>query len=254
MDEGDAVEKTVRVHPDGEPRSIAETALLTQGATTITLDLPADAIPESIHAELRLYPNLGAHVLHAMKAVLQRPYGCGEQTISSAYPSLLYLELLKASKSGNATIAVEAQTYLQLGYDRLADYFDASGGLTYWGGRDHDPDPALTAYAIEFLGEATPYISVDESRISGAINWLVAKEQTYGSWKPIHGATDAGINLYIAEVLAQALSSDVVEKGVSRDIRDRANRAVARASAWAATSAAAVHARMPTRCVCGLPK
>jgi uncharacterized protein YfaS (alpha-2-macroglobulin family) len=69
---------------------------LSQGSTTLALDLPADAIPGSIHAELLLYPNLGAHVLHAMKAVLERPYGCGEQTISSTYPSLLYLGRLCA--------------------------------------------------------------------------------------------------------------------------------------------------------------
>jgi CD109 antigen len=147
--EGDAVERTVMVHPDGEPRTVTAAGLLTRDSRTLTLELPADAIPGSIHAELRLYPNLGAHVLHAMKAVLERPYGCAEQTISSAYPSLLYLELAKAGGAENAAsdpVVVEAQTYLQLGYDRLKDYFDASGGLTYWGGRDHDPDPALTAY------------------------------------------------------------------------------------------------------------
>ena len=243
--EGDAVEKTVRVHPDGEPRAVTTAGLLTQGSTTLALDVPADAIPGSIHAELLLYPNLGAHVLHAMKAVLERPYGCGEQTISSTYPSLLYLELLKASHADSSAadpVTVEAQTYLQLGYDRLADYFDASGGLTYWGGRDHDPDPALTAYGIEFLTESAPYVAVDHNQIVAAINWLLANQQADGSWKPRYGSASADLDLYIAKALGEALASDALTKDIDKALRDRTNHAVAAATGWAAHSAAAVHA------------
>jgi hypothetical protein len=249
--EGDAMERTVMVHPDGEPRAVTAAGLLTRDSRTLTLELPADAIPGSIHAELRLYPNLGAHVLHAMKAVLERPYGCAEQTISSAYPSLLYLELAKAGQgaenaAGNSVatgdpVVVEAQTYLQLGYDRLKDYFDTSGGLTYWGGRDHDPDPALTAYGIEFLSEASAYIPVDRSEINGAIDWLIKNQKADGSWAPRYGNTDAELNLYIAEVLAQTLPSSTSGQASPSELRDRVNRAVAGATAWAASSAAAVH-------------
>ena len=242
--EGDAVERTVRVHPDGEPRAVTAASLLTSRSSTLSLDLPADAIPGSLHAELLLYPNLGAHVLHAMKAVLERPYGCGEQTISSTYPSLLYLELLKAgrregtaldSSSGDA-----ARTYLQLGYDRLLGYFDSSGGLTYWGGNDHAPDPALTAYGIEFLSEAGRYVAVDRSYITRAVDWLLAQQQAEGGWKPHYGDSNAELNLYIAEVLEQSLSDDALAGEPAH--RERMTRAVARATAWAGTSVAAVHA------------
>jgi len=126
--DGDAVEKTVRVHPDGEPRAVTASRLLRGSSTAMDLDLPAGAMAGSLHAELLLYPNLGAQILHSMKAVLERPYGCGEQTISSTYPSLLYLELLKASK-GASPMEDQARTYLQLGYDRLLGYFDPGGGL-----------------------------------------------------------------------------------------------------------------------------
>jgi hypothetical protein len=242
--EGDSVERTVRVHPDGEPRAVTAAGLLTSHSSTLSLDLPADAIPGSMHAELLLYPNLGAHVLHAMKAVLERPYGCGEQTISSTYPSLLYLELLKAGRAAgdtaNSTLADEAQSYLQLGYDRLRDYFDTSGGLTYWGGNDRAPDPALTAYGIEFLSEAAPYVAVDRNYITRAIDWLLAQQQTEGGWKPHYGDSNAELNLYIAEVLEQSLSDGALAGAPAH--RERMTRAVARATAWAATSVAAVHA------------
>ena len=238
--EGDAVEKTVRVHPDGEPRSVNESRLLRAGTMTLSLDLPDDAIPGSVHAELLLYPNLRAHLMHSMKAVLERPYGCGEQTISSTYPSLLFVELLKAAKR-TSPMEAEAQSYLQQGYDRLLGYFGAGGGITYWGSRSEAPDAALTAYGIEFLTEAQPYVKVDQSRIVSAVNWLVENQQVDGSWKPHYGETSADLNLYVAEVLHRTLVSDALGGNSTKDLRERANKAITRAIAWAASSAAAVH-------------
>jgi hypothetical protein len=242
--DGDAVEKSVRVHPDGEPRSVTASGVLRSGSTTLALDLPADSIPGSIHAELLLYPNLGAHLLHSMKAVLERPYGCGEQTISSTYPSLLYLELLKASHS-TSPLEGEAQNYLQQGYDRLLGYFGLGGGLTYWG-RGEAPDPALTAYGIEFLIDAEPYISVDRSRIMDALGWLISNQGADGSWKPHYGDTTPDLNLYVAEVLKRAVAGDEFAKDAApksdlKVLKDRAGVAVEKAVAWAATSVAAVH-------------
>jgi hypothetical protein len=238
--EGDAVEKTVRVHPDGEPRVATASGLLRSGASTLTFELPVNVIPGSVHADLLLYPNLRAHILQAMKAVLERPYGCGEQTISSTYPNLLFLELLKAAGATSSKEG-EAQNYLQLGYDRLLGYFDPSGGLTYWGEKDHDPDPALTAYGIEFLAEAQPYVKVDQGRIVNAISWLISRQQADGGWKPHYGDSTADLNLYIASVLKRTLSRDDMAKATTQELRDRADKAVAKAAGWATSSVAAVH-------------
>jgi hypothetical protein len=238
--EGDTVEKTVRVHPDGEPRSVTASGLLRSSPTTLAIDLPADVIPGSVHAELRLYPNLGAHILQSMKAVLERPYGCGEQTISSTYPSLLFLELLKAAKT-TSPLEAEAQNYLQQGYDRLLGYFGGGGGLTYWGRGGETPDPALTAYGIELLTDAEPFVKVDRSRIVNAVGWLVANQKTDGSWMPHYGETSAELNLYVAAVLQRSLAGGDLAGNESKDLRERMKNAITRAVGWAATSAAAVH-------------
>jgi CD109 antigen len=60
--DGDAVEKKVRVHPDGEPRMVTASKLVRGGKSIILFDLPPDTIPGSAHAELLLYPNLGTNV------------------------------------------------------------------------------------------------------------------------------------------------------------------------------------------------
>jgi hypothetical protein len=238
---GDAVEKSVKVHPDGEPRSVTTSALLHgDSANTIHFDLPTDTIPGSIHTELLLYPNLGANVAHAMKAVLERPYGCAEQTISSTYASLLYLELATAAKAESSE-KEKAQSFLQLGYERLLGYFNTGGGLTYWGGNDTKGDAALTAYGVEFLTEAEPFVSVDRSRIAGAIQWLLSQQSADGSWRPRYGAVSARETLYIANALQTAIEVKDFSTFTPAGLQARVKQAVAKANAYAATSVLALH-------------
>jgi len=207
---------------------------------TIHIDLPTNAIAGSVHAELLLYPNLGANVAHAMKAVLERPYGCAEQTISAAYASLLYLELATAARSESPE-KDKAQGFLQLGNDRLLGYFNSGGGLTYWGGNDTTGDAALTAYGVEFLTEAEPFVSVDRSRIAGAIQWLLTQQSADGSWRPRHGAISARETLYIANALRTASDAKDFSSFAPADLLARVKQAITRAIAYAATSVLALH-------------
>lgn len=239
--EGDAVEKTVKVHPDGEPRMITASELLRGGAkNTVAFNLPPDAISGSVHAELLLYPNLGANVYHAMKAVLERPYGCAEQTISATYPSLLFLEMETEAKHESAT-KEQAQAYLQMGYDRLLGYFNPAGGLTYWGGNDNTADVALTAYGIEFLAEAEPYVNVDRARIVGAMEWLLAQQDKDGAWKPHYGMYSARETLYIAGALAHVLRATDFASPAASKLQGRVKQAIARAQEYASHSVLALH-------------
>jgi hypothetical protein len=239
--DGDAVEKTVRVHPDGEPRTITASALLHgNGTNTIRFDLPSDTIAGSVHASVLLYPNLGSNVVHAMRAVLERPYGCAEQTISAAYASLLYLELVKAASNDSAE-KDKAQNFLQLGYERLLGYFNPGGGLTYWGGNDTNGDAALTAYGIEFLIEAEPFTSVDRSRVVGAVQWLLSQQSPDGSWKPRYGAASARDTLYIANALQTAIQAKDFAASAPDGLPTRVKQAITKAAAYSSTSVLALH-------------
>jgi len=91
---GDAVEREVQVHPDGQEVSFTTGRLLAGENQTLEIQVPPTAIPGSIDAELRIYPNLIAHVLDAMNGIAKRPAGCAEQITSIAYVSLQALQLL----------------------------------------------------------------------------------------------------------------------------------------------------------------
>lgn len=196
--DGDAVEKPVRVHPDGQQRFITA-ADLVGSSRPLSVVVPKEMIQGSLHSDLVVYPDIAAHVAKAIEGVLRRPYGCAEQTISSTYPSVLLLQLLEGSGRSSPLIR-RARKYVQDGYDKLTGYFASSGGVAYWGDRDIEPDPDLTAYALEFLRDASAYVDVDPKRLQSARDWLINNADD-GSWHDAHGLSYEGSDLFIVAAL-----------------------------------------------------
>jgi hypothetical protein len=209
-DANDAIEKPVTVHPDGEEKSVTASDVLSDTGM-LTLNIPETLVPNSARAELRIYPNLMAHVAESVEAIMSRPYGCGEQTISSTYPSLLLLRNYK--KSGqDSPLRAKAERYLHAGYQRLLNYRDSSGGFTYWG--HGEPDLALTVYALRFLTEARELTNIDDDVINQSRAWVIRQQRADGSWaasdyadKLENKRRSALLTAYIARVLAMTASS-----------------------------------------------
>ena len=210
--DSDAIEKPVTTHPDGEEQTTTASDVIGENAT-LSFKVSPDAIPNSAHAELKIYPNLLGHVAESVEAIMKRPYGCGEQTISSTYPSLLLLRYYKQNPSaaeGSAAAAAlraRAERYLLEGYKRLLNYQDEGGGFTYWG--HGNPDLALTAYALRFLSEASGLIEVDEEVRTRASDWLISQRAADGSWPARYywdqrenSSQTPMLTAYIARILA----------------------------------------------------
>jgi hypothetical protein len=178
-DANDAIEKPVTVHPDGEETVSTASQVFTTSAA-LDVNVPSEALTSSRRAELKIYPNLLAHVTEGIEGILQRPHGCGEQTISSTYPNLIALRYLKGAGK-DTPVAVKAQKYLQEGYERLLNYRSADGGFSYWGGSS-ESDLALTAYALRFLSDARGFITVDNEVIRATREWLITRQLPDGSW------------------------------------------------------------------------
>ncbi len=204
QDASDAIEKPVSVHPDGEEITLTGSHHMNETAT-LDVNFPADAIKGSNRAELKIYPNLMAHVIESIEGIMKRPYGCGEQTISSTYPSLLALKAHKRSGL-KSQIEAKAARYLRAGYERLLNYRVAGGGFSYWG--RGDADLALTGYALRFLTEAREFTSVDENVLAETREWLGKQQRADGSWAAYQysstedAARTAMLTAYISRVLA----------------------------------------------------
>jgi hypothetical protein len=203
--ESDAIEKSVTVRPNGQ-EIVHNEAKIFNGSTFFDLSFPANALARTQKAELKIYPNLFSHVAESVDGLLRRPYGCGEQTISSTYPNLM---ILKFSR-GDTSLRRKAKKYLQTGYERLIGYQVSDGGFTYWGGKDKS-DVALTAYALRFLNDAKTEIDVDEGVIKRAEAWLISQQRVDGSWAR-NNSTDAAsakmLTTYVARSLAMRKDGD----------------------------------------------
>jgi hypothetical protein len=202
----DAIERKVSVHPDGQEIIQTQNQLLGKSAT-LTFTVPPGAIPGSAEARIEIYPNLMAHVIAGIEGMLERPYGCGEQIISSAYPSLLLLRYYKLAGHGDAALEAKARRYLALGYERLLANQADGGGFNYWG--RGEADVALTAYALRFLTDASEFLTVDPEVEQAARKWLEKQQQKDGRWiahrwyqsAPEDGKQSALLTAYLARVL-----------------------------------------------------
>jgi uncharacterized protein YfaS (alpha-2-macroglobulin family) len=215
---GDAVERELAVHPNGQEISFGTSRVLAGGQDSIELQVPQTAIRGSVDAELRIYPNLTAHVLDAMRGIGATPAGCGEQIASTAYVSLMALQLLKKAAQDKldatnprSAIARQARRTLQAAYDQLVDLQNADGGFRYW--HTMASSDALTAYALRFLNAARGFIDVDAGVARRARDYLVAQQTKTGAWTSLRWdlqkqveveEEDPNLTAYIARALAQA--------------------------------------------------
>jgi hypothetical protein len=233
-DASDAISRSVTVRPNGEEKTASVSQIF---ADTANLDLhvPENAIPGSMQTNLKIYPNLTAHVLESIEAILERPYGCGEQTISSTYPSVLLLKFAKASPSDKSPLLPKARRYTRMGYERLLSYRSADGGFSYWG--KGDSDLALTVYAIRFLSDAREFIDVDDSVLQQAAAWVLNQVRPDGHW-PAHdwsgnelSPRSVMLTAYIARMLVAAKLTTEISGG-NAQLAKTASAAVQHALAY----------------------
>ena len=204
--ESDAVEKSLTVKPNG--REIVQTQSKTfNDSANFDINFPANSFANTRKAEIKIYPNLLAHVAESVEGLLERPHGCGEQTTSSTYPNLLILKLEKDfGKNLDAKLKRQAEIYLQDGYKRLLNYQTPSGGFSYWGAKD-TPKVALTAYVLKFLSDAEDFIEVDENVIKRAQKWLLNQQKPDGSWE-----NEPQITSYVVRTISMISGEDAEKK------------------------------------------
>lgn len=84
-----------------------------------------------------------------LKYLLRYPYGCVEQTTSSAFPQLFVNKLIKLDEEQKEKIPDNIAAAIK----RLQQFQTSNGGLAYWPG-GNDPNQWGTNYATHFLLEA----------------------------------------------------------------------------------------------------
>jgi len=123
---------------------------------------------------LSAMPNLGAD--ERLDYLINYPYGCLEQTVSSIFPQL-YIDKLKDLDSKKKQ---EITSNINAGIKRLAG-FSMNKGFSYWQGQSGNADAWASSYAGHFMLEAkNAGYSIPQTLLNTWRNWEI--EQAKGKY------------------------------------------------------------------------
>lgn len=195
----DAVEREVRVAPDGE-----ETIRTWNGTLERTqshrVDFPPEAIAGASDLYLKIYPGAFSQVVEGLDSILRMPFGCFEQTSSATYPNVLALSYLRATGQVKPEIEMKALGYINTGYQRLLSFEVPGGGFSWFG--QPPAHNVLTAYGVLLFADLARVHAVDPAVLARTTAWLGSQQQPDGSFAPTRGGIAEGaINQYQGQTL-----------------------------------------------------
>ena len=187
----DAVQRTVRVLPDGEKSTQSESGMLKDGAQ-LTISYPEDTIANSHDLLVTIFPGILAQAVEGLDGMLQMPSGCFEQTTATNWPNTLVLDYLRSTEQGSPEIELKALDYLHQGYQRLLTFECTGGGFVWFG----DPAPAnviLSAMGVLEFSDMGRVIDIDPAVVTRTVDWLVTAQEPDGHWHTDQGSEFATV-------------------------------------------------------------
>ncbi len=212
----DAVERRVRVEPDGKRFEQILNGRLDESLSQ-NIQFPAEAIEGADDLYVKIYPGAFSQVVEGLDGIFQMPYGCFEQTSSATYPNILVLDYMRRNKQIKPEIEMKALNFINIGYQRLLSYEVKGGGFEWFG--KAPAHNVLTAYGLMEFSDMAKVYDVDPKVIERTRDWLYGRQKGDGSWKPDQGGIAEGaINAfqgatlrttaYIAWALAESGQKD----------------------------------------------
>ncbi|MES2386724.1 MAG: MG2 domain-containing protein [Bacteroidota bacterium] len=167
------VELQVR-NPNPKTTRVAALELEPGTGGTIDAEVFGMAGSNKMLVELSTFPSL--NLGQRLNYLVQYPYGCLEQTVSSAFPQL-YLGALIDAKQPAPNIL---ERNIKAAIDRLQRFRLSDGSFSYWPG-DPDTDSWTTSYAGHFLLEARAKgFKVPDNMLD---KWLAWQNKTANSFQ-----------------------------------------------------------------------
>jgi len=214
----DGLKRSLKIVPNGFPAQTAVAGTVA-GPVRNTISVPATAVPGSVHTTIKLYPSPIATMTAAVDSIVREPSGCFEQASSANYPNVMVLSYLQTAGGGttdsSSTVAAQATTALDHGYQLLTGYESAHHGFEWFGA---DPGhEALSAYGLlEFKEMAKVYPGQDPKLVERTAAWLRSRRDGKGGYQRNGAAIDsfgrasaAVTDAYITYALAEAGERDL---------------------------------------------
>jgi CD109 antigen len=182
----DAMIKTLIVEPEGVSREIVENLLLANGTTkTVDTTLPALIVDGSGRVYLTLTSSYLTQTIEGLDALIQMPYGCGEQNMILLAPDVYITKYLNETGQLKPEIMAKAEKLMITGYQRELTYRRSDGSFSAFGESDEEGSLWLTAFVLKSFSQAKDLIYIDEDVLTEAAEWITAHQNPDGSFDPI---------------------------------------------------------------------
>jgi uncharacterized protein YfaS (alpha-2-macroglobulin family) len=159
------------------PTTLTKYSGAAEAQSTIELDFTKGLIPATIKAKLVISQLPLAGLAPLLVQLVQYPYGCLEQTTSSAFPQL-YVKELYESVFPNTKQMNASEANVQEAINKIKTMQRYDGSLSYWAGGDYAL-PWATVYATHFLVEAKKAgFEVDSDFLERLLAHIASKTRT----------------------------------------------------------------------------
>lgn len=154
----------------------------------LSVSLPPNFLENSQNIQLILSGSQKVQCLSAVNSLLQRPYGCFEQTSSISYVNVLAYKYLLEHNLLAQTDNILKNSPLDIineSYQRMLTFRTPSGGFSWFGGCSFggcNPNLFLSARAFRIFNEMKSFYPVDEMVLQKLEYWLVSRQTDNGSW------------------------------------------------------------------------
>ena len=168
----DALELSLPVLAHGTPERTAFAGQASEATPAeFQVDLPKEAIAETVSLKLSLDPTPAAAMLGALDYLRRYPYGCLEQTTSRFVPEIRAYQTVTALGLPRPAFVAEMPALVQEGLKKITTAQHADGG---WGWFANDQSEAdLSAYVLYGLYETRQAgFMVPEASVRSAIRFL----------------------------------------------------------------------------------
>jgi len=181
----DAVIKTLIVEPEGVARENVQNLVLSAGNNTVVnTSIPVFVVDGSGRAYIAVTSSYLTQTIDGLDALIQMPFGCGEQNMILFAPDVYITKYLKESGQLKPEIMAKAEKLMITGYQRELTYQRSDGSFSAFGDSDEEGSLFLTAFVLKCFSQAQGLIYIDDSVLSQAEKWITDHQNADGSFDP----------------------------------------------------------------------
>jgi CD109 antigen len=182
----DAVIKTIIVEPEGVPREIIDNITLAGGITrSIDTNIPDVVVADSGRAYIAVTSSFLTQTIDGLDALLQMPFGCGEQNMIVFAPDVYVTRYLQSSGQLKPEIMAKAEKLMITGYQRQLTYRRTDGSFSAFGMSDESGSLFLTAFVLKCFSQAKGLLYIDDSVLDTATDWITSHQNADGSFDQV---------------------------------------------------------------------